>query len=192
MDRRSEQVASTRERILDAATDLFGTRGIQGTSMLEVARRADVAPGTVLNHFDTAGALAEAVVARAIAAIQVPTAQIFDGARSRRERIRRLVAEMFAFYERSNPWFDLFRAELKIVPALQQAEQDFWAEVGNLFELALGPFLKDALLRGTAFGLVHPATLGALHEGGLSIEQSAEVISDTLIVMTDRASRRPR
>jgi AcrR family transcriptional regulator len=85
--------------------------------MLEVARQADVAPGTVLNHFGTTDALAEAVLERVFASVDVPTPRIFAGTRSRRDRIRRLVAEMFAFYGRSNPWYELFRAELETVPA---------------------------------------------------------------------------
>ena len=83
MQRRSEHVAQTRERILDAALELFSKRGAQATTMNEVARQADVSPTTVTNHFPTHEALIEAVVARVVADVQVPDKHDFHGARSR-------------------------------------------------------------------------------------------------------------
>jgi AcrR family transcriptional regulator len=65
----------------DAALELFSERGAQGTTMNELARRADVSPTTVSNHFKTQGALIEAVVERILADIRVPDGLIFVGAR---------------------------------------------------------------------------------------------------------------
>jgi AcrR family transcriptional regulator len=56
-------VAETRERILDAAMKEFSKQGVQATTMMEVARQADVSPRTVSNHFATHEELIEAVVA---------------------------------------------------------------------------------------------------------------------------------
>jgi len=41
----------TRERIVDAATDLFAERGFDAVSVMEIARRAGVVEKTVFNHF---------------------------------------------------------------------------------------------------------------------------------------------
>ncbi len=41
----------TREKLLSAAWDLFATRGFEGTSIGDVARRAEVGVGTVYHHF---------------------------------------------------------------------------------------------------------------------------------------------
>ena len=92
MERRSAQVAQTRERILDAALELFSERGAQGTTMNELARRADVSPTTVSNHFKTQDALIEAVVERILADIRVPDSTIFVGARSVTARLRILTS----------------------------------------------------------------------------------------------------
>lgn len=54
----------TRTRILDAAFDLFCTRGIRHSSMEEVARRANAARITVYRKFETKDALVDAVVMR--------------------------------------------------------------------------------------------------------------------------------
>lgn len=41
----------TRQRILDAALELFQNNGFHGTSMRQIARRADIALGGIYNHF---------------------------------------------------------------------------------------------------------------------------------------------
>jgi len=50
-DRRQRRTRETRRRILIAALELFGERGVDGVTVEEIADRADVARGTVFNHF---------------------------------------------------------------------------------------------------------------------------------------------
>ena len=50
LGKRATQKDSTRGRIVQAAIDLYTERGISQTSMQQVARRADVAPATVLKR----------------------------------------------------------------------------------------------------------------------------------------------
>lgn len=50
-DRRTRQRERTRQRILEAALELFCSRGYAGTTMDEIADRADVARRTLFNHF---------------------------------------------------------------------------------------------------------------------------------------------
>src|SRR5690242_6211020 len=107
MQRRAEQSAQTRARIVGAALEVFGERGARGTTMTEVARVADVSPATVANHFATPDLLLEAVVERLMAGIQVPDQSIFRGVTSLDGRLRSLTAAMFAFFERTQRWFDL-------------------------------------------------------------------------------------
>lgn len=56
--------ASTRERILDAAFDLFVEEGFSGTTITEVERRVGLTPGTgsFYRHFPSKEALLEAAV----------------------------------------------------------------------------------------------------------------------------------
>ena len=192
MQRRAEQHASTRQRILDAATALYAERGIPGTSVLEVARRADVSPGTVLNHFGTGDGLASAVLEAIVSSLHLPTARIFQGARAGPERVRRLVTELFAVYDRGTAWFEVFRNDYEVVPAIGAATEGFWKQIGVLYAEALGPLMGDELVRGTVFGLSSPATLGAMREAGLSLGQAAAVIGDLLGDAVERAARRTR
>jgi AcrR family transcriptional regulator len=179
MERRSTQVAQTRERILDAALVLFSERGAQGTTMNELARRADVSPTTVSNHFKTQEALIEAVVERILADIRVPDSTIFLGSRSVTARLRILTKSMFAFYGRTMQWFDLLGAELEEVPALARAQATFWRSIHKLYEQALAGSEDDLLARTTA-GLLHPATFGAFKASGMSVDEAAAVVAGLL------------
>jgi AcrR family transcriptional regulator len=179
MQRRSAQVAQTRERILDAALELFSERGAQGTTMNELARRADVAPTTVSNHFKTQESLIEAVVERILVDIRVPDSTIFVGARTVTARLRILTGSIFEFYERTTRWVDLLGVELVEVPALARAQAAFWHSIHHLYEEALGGS-EDHLLAKTTAGLLHPATFGALKAAGMSVDESAEVVADFL------------
>jgi AcrR family transcriptional regulator len=48
---REQRRLETRDRIVDAAAELFAERGFDAVSVLEIARRAGVVEKTVFNHF---------------------------------------------------------------------------------------------------------------------------------------------
>jgi AcrR family transcriptional regulator len=196
MARRAERAEQTRDRILDAALALYSEQGVEATSLRQVAGRAEVSPGTVLNHFSDADGLATAVVDRITASIDVPSPTIFAGAATRAEKVNRLMNELFTFYERTEHWFHLFGEELTTVPALRQGEQRFWAAVGDLFGQALGAAISDRRVAGAAFGLTNPGTFSALRAAGLTVDEAAELvasaINSVLKTTTTRTGRAPR
>jgi AcrR family transcriptional regulator len=61
--RRDRNRQEQRERILDAARELFASRGFDAVTMSEVAEQAGVVRATVFNHFGSKGALVEAITA---------------------------------------------------------------------------------------------------------------------------------
>lgn len=60
--RAARDKAATRERILQAAMEVFGERGYQATSMDEIARRAGSSKGGVYFHFPNKQAIFEALI----------------------------------------------------------------------------------------------------------------------------------
>jgi AcrR family transcriptional regulator len=72
MGRRAAQLDETRARIADAAIELYAEVGISAATMREIGGRADVAPGTLRNHFPTRDDLDRAIVDRMTAGIQLP------------------------------------------------------------------------------------------------------------------------
>jgi AcrR family transcriptional regulator len=67
--------ARNRARLLDVATEVFTTRGVDATTP-EIARAAGVGVGTLFRHFPTKEALLEAVMVRRLEAIAAQTAQL--------------------------------------------------------------------------------------------------------------------
>jgi len=190
MGRRTEQVARTRAQIVDAAIVLYREQGIRATSMSEVARQADVAPGTVLHHFATPDELAAAALERIVAEMEVPTAAVFGIAATPRSRLARLVPAIFAFYERSTPWYEVYRRERDDVPALRRAEETFWVALRALYVEALGPLLEEPGLRPAILGLTDPGTLGALRSAGMTVEGAADLVTGLLLHLIDEPDAR--
>ena len=179
MSVRAEQAARTRERILAAALACYRDKGISATSLQAVARRAGVSPATILNHFGSAEALADAVIEELSSTLQVPDDSGWPDEEPS-ARVRRLVSEMFEFYERSRPWFDVFRAELGEAPALRQGEDAYWRTIGELYARTFGAALADDRSRAAVFGLTSPATFVALRDAGMAVTDAADLIADAL------------
>lgn len=189
MSRRREQTAATRERIVRAAVELYRSHGIPNVSMSLVARRAGVSPATVLNHFATAEALADAGIRHILEGLHVPGPEILEGAASPAERVRRFVAAMFAFYDRSTGWFEATRHDLPTLPVLQSASAEFEHAISQLLRAALGPGFSDPAAAATVAGLTGPGTLGSLRAAGLSAAEAADVVGSLLAPLVDGASR---
>src|SRR3990170_4335399 len=88
---RAAQLTATRDRIVDAAIELYADVGISAATMRAIGVRADVAPGTLRNHFPTRDELDRAVVERMTWEIALPDLTILDGARSIEERLARVI-----------------------------------------------------------------------------------------------------
>src|SRR5687767_4590743 len=134
MSKRAAATAATRRRIVDATRELHATQGIAATSWDDIARHAGVGVGTVYRHFPSLDELIPACgqVAMEIVALPEPGAagSLFDGVRGRRARLKRLVAEVFAIYDRGGDILEATRRERDVHPAL--------AEDGRRMEESLG------------------------------------------------------
>ena len=63
---RRERAAKTRDRILEAATQVFVERGYAGARMADIAERGEVAVQTLYYTFSTKSDLLRACIARAV------------------------------------------------------------------------------------------------------------------------------
>ncbi len=62
----SRNSTQTRQRILDEAEALFGNQGFAGTSVRDIATRANLTPASLYNHFSSKDALYRAVLERGV------------------------------------------------------------------------------------------------------------------------------
>lgn len=80
--------ARKRRRILRAGHDLFLQRGYRKTSIDDVARKAEVAKGTVYLYFENKGQLLAAAITLEKAAMYGRIVPLFDGTIPERDRLR--------------------------------------------------------------------------------------------------------
>src|SRR5437588_10297566 len=97
MTRRAAAKEDTRRRIVDAAIALHAEKGVLGTSWPDIAKRADVALGTVYRHFPSLDQLVPACTSENAVRIRPPGATILVGLTLPHERIGQVVQELLAF-----------------------------------------------------------------------------------------------
>lgn len=180
LGKRAAGVERTRRRIVHAAAALYEEQGIAATSMQQVARKAGVAAATVLNHFAMAEDLAEAVVEHLTASLALPSATVFDAAEDVHERVRLLARALAAFYERSEPLYNVYARDMQTVPALAEGAARVYASLDRLMRDALGPSGTDERVVAGALAVLGPAPLGQLRVGGMTTEEAADLLAEML------------
>ena len=149
LERRAETAAETRRRLVDATFALHVEQGISATTMTDIAGRAGVSVGTVYHHFPTYQDAVAACTGHVDESLPLPTADIFTGVTSMHARVRRLVQEIFRFYQRL-PAYERVRCERWGMPPLEAYAA---REEDNRLALtreALRPFRIGARRRGCA------------------------------------------
>lgn len=169
--KRADTTEATRLRILDVTLQLYAERGIKNTTLKAVAERADVSRGTILNHFGSASGLFGAVLDGILDSLELPDPTVLEGMDDRDARIRRFVADMVGFQERTAHLWPMLEAEMQR-PEVRQREARYWAHLGRLQAAALGPELRDVpAANATLVSVIHPATVGtflwAFEQAGL-------------------------
>lgn len=190
MGRRARSMARTRRRIVRAAMELYQEQPVSSTSMQQVARRADVSPGTVLNHFATPGDLAEAVVRTLVRDLRAPTPEILDGLSTVSERLRALAGALAAFFERAEPWFHVHEREHAHVEAFAAGARDFDTRVTGLVRQALGGG-GDTRTVMAIRALFSPSLFRDLRvHGGITADEAAELASEIAVAWLKTHSTR--
>ncbi len=143
LGKRAVQQAETRRRILDAAIELYLEQGVSATTMLDIARRADVAPGTVANHFGSAAALATEVTGTLLADLHMPTPDVFDGVEGLRDRIGLLVRELIRVLRAHRAVVARLPAGAATTASGPMRTARFYVDLDALVRAALGPLASD-------------------------------------------------
>ena len=177
LGKRQASVDETRRRILDAAMLEYQEHGIPDTSMQAVARRADVAPGTVLYHFPAPDDLAEAVIERWLVEMDAPSPELIREEDPLDVRLDRLAAELFDLYERSEPAYRIY-AKSPRHPLLVRYETQWFDNVGRMIARALGDRATDPEALQVVGALLHPGFRGMLLEVGFQRERASKLAAE--------------
>ena len=115
--RRAEQERHTRERIAAAAAALHGSVGPANTTVKAIAERAGVERATVYRHFPTDEALFEACTAHFYGRHPLPDPDTWMAIEGPAERLRRALAELYAWYEETEGMLSNVTRDAAYTPA---------------------------------------------------------------------------
>jgi AcrR family transcriptional regulator len=192
---RDEQAAATRQRILEAAADLFAASGYGRTSIREIATSAGVAADTVYAVFGSKVRLLTALIdARLVPnndaanVMERPEAENVRDAPDQPTQVRLFAREMAATLTRVGPIFEILRTAVAVEPAAGevyremngyrfQNMQRFVAWLASAGPLRLSP---DDAAR-TVWAIAGPDVGRLLRDGqGFTEDQHARWLEDML------------
>ena len=134
---RREQAARTRQRILDAAADLFARQGYGATSVRQIAEAARVAPDTVYATFGSKARLLTALVDIRLvpggqaAVLDRPEMQALRHERDPRRLLRLFARDYAAMSERVRPVSEVLRTAKAVEPEMAAVREEM---EGHRFE----------------------------------------------------------
>lgn len=120
MKARAEQQDQTRLRITESAVALHGSLGPARTSMSAVAEHAGVPRSTLYRHFPDEAALFAACSAHWASQHQPPDPSAWAAIENPRERARRALDELYAFYEGGEPMLVNLYRDMELVEAVRE------------------------------------------------------------------------
>jgi AcrR family transcriptional regulator len=142
------EVDPTRERIIECTLELHRSQGIQATTWPEIADKAGVPEEIVKALFPTQDELTRSCGAHFMESLQLPPTDrapdVFAGASSETERIRRLVQTSFGVYERGGDGIAVGRRERKEVPAADESMEELDNSLDALVAEALSTQSPDS------------------------------------------------
>lgn len=133
-----------REHILQAATELISTAGLEGLSAREVARRIGYSAGTIYNVFDNLDDLILTIEGRMLDALDAQLDALPNSGDSRQHLLQ--LAETYLAFTHANPklWNLLFEHHL---PAGSDVPTEYRAKLEGLLariETAMAPLFNGA------------------------------------------------
>lgn len=184
MSKRAAAVEATRRRILEATIDLHTERGILGTSWQDIARKADVAVGTVYKHFPSLDELVPACGGLLMERIRPPraesAAEIIGDATDTDERLERVAVELFSFYDRGGPHIESDARERQL-PAVLEWEKHLRTTVAALVREALRPERPDASTVQLVSSFLDFPTFRALQARGVGTKKAARTVTEMVL-----------
>jgi AcrR family transcriptional regulator len=192
MNRRQASKIETRLLILNAARRLFAQKGMEESTIRDIAREAGVSPASVVVHFKSKTALLEEALNRDIEANLSDLMASMPADLELLERLMHLATGFFRLYDQNR---GLYRALIRHTIFEPAAETP---NITNVSELYLR-FLAGLVEEDKARGLIRPevdATVAAgaifsLYLGALTLlfrmpDTPVELVAEALAAMTDQ------
>lgn len=178
LKQRAESADETRRRLVQATFALHGEQGIAATTMKQIADRAGVGVGTVYHHFATLEDTVNACSAMVMATFPPPTEAVLAGVPAMKERLVRLAHALFEHADKLG--FDEVRSDRPRYPIIEKFVVEELERRIELTRAALAPFAIDRDLIRVAAALLDINVCRALQQTGLTLDQAAGAIAETI------------
>jgi len=180
LGQRTAQIEATRDRIIEAAIELYLEVGISATAMRQVGLRADVAPGTLRNHFPTRDALDRAMVERLTAEAPLPELTIYDGADSIEERLARLIRVTGRFFDQAARIYRMWLRERMLTAVWSEAGATYGARWEELTRSALGTLHDDPEALAVLRAVLDPSFFESMRAGTRTTDEASALIASVI------------
>ena len=193
---RQEQAAQTRARIVDAAGELFASKGYARTTVAAIAERAGVAADTVYTVFGGKARILTALIDLRLApaagvdnVLDRPQAHAVRDEPDQRRQLAAFARDMAAVSTRVRPDYEILRTASAVEPemAAVHAEMDTY-RLANMRQVATwvaahGPLRVDVERAGEMIWAVASPDVARLlcDARGWTQQQYAEWLEDTLV-----------
>ena len=188
---RAAQVQATSDRIIEAAIELYIEVGISAATMRGVGIRADVAPGTLRNHFSTREDLDRAMVERLTSEALLPDRSIFDGTGSNEERLERVIRAGGVFMEQGGRLYRMWMREPMMTGPWAEKGAEYGKRWDGLMQTALGSLADDEEAMAVLRAVIHPSFFDNIR-GGRRSTGEASALATALVVPWFAARARDR
>jgi AcrR family transcriptional regulator len=180
--RRAELEDRTRLRITESAVALHEQVGPARTSISAVAERAGVRRSTVYRHFPDEEALFAACSSHWRAANPPPSPEAWTAIEDPGARTEAALAELYAFYRRTEGMYTSLLRDEAHVPVLQARLRDFYGYLGAIQDVLMaGRGLRGNAARRTRAAIGHalafPTWRSLTREQGLSDDDAVALMS---------------
>lgn len=191
-ERRTRSAADTRKRILDAATFLFGRKGIDKVTIADIGGRAGVAASTVYGIYKSKDGILRALMQRSLFGPSFQAARdLVSGVTDPVELIALTSHVSRAIYASESSDLGLLRSASGFSPALRKMEEEFERIRYDMQEERLRLLFKAGKAkRGVTFEEARrimwmytsrDVYRMLVHEGGWSPDRYQEWLSRTLL-----------
>lgn len=180
----------TRDRILEAALDVFSEKGFHHATMDEIAERAGVGKGTVYRYFSSKDNLFAQLVQARLQELEREAEEILDSDDDVLSMIEKYLGIYFAFFDRNQR---LYRVMVQEHPELDDRLQDLYVEEimrriprlkRKIYEARHRGVLKDVNFHTVFYGVmgfIHGVIQRWLaHECAYSLEKELSTVREVL------------
>ncbi|MBN2356126.1 TetR/AcrR family transcriptional regulator [candidate division KSB1 bacterium] len=119
-ERRKREKEQRRRAILDAAENLFFSKGIEATTMEEVAEQAELAKGTLYLYFKNKDDLIFAIVHRALTLLHDYFSKAVKTSKLGREKLLAIGRAYIAYADTHSHYFSLLSHDHRVNPMQQE------------------------------------------------------------------------